>query len=272
MQMNKFGDLSDAINRTQQRRYLVHTWKSSTLAQIRAVAVYLPAAYESDPLRHFPVMYLHDGQNLFDPELSYVKGSTWRAGETADRLTEEGKIEPLILIGVANVGVGRIAEYTPFADHRLGGGEGPQFAQAIVDGMLPSIASRYRVATGRDNTGIGGSSLGGLLSLWMGFHYPEIFGRVAALSPSLWWAKRHMLTESGFLEITQRPRIWLDMGLEEGFAHVRDTDLLARTLEHKGWQSGRDLRYRRIRHGIHSETAWADRFGEVLEFLFPATK
>jgi hypothetical protein len=110
----------------------------------RGIAVYLPRAYFSEPNRSFPVFYLHDGQNLFDERTSYVPGHPWHAHTTADRLTENGEIEPIILVGVANTGIRRMAEYTPTRDFKLGGGEGRSYARLLIEELQPSTQATAR--------------------------------------------------------------------------------------------------------------------------------
>ena len=235
----------------------------------RCVSVYLPEAYLSDPTRRFPVFYLHDGQNLFDDITAYVPGHSWRAHLTADRLIESGEIEPVILVGIANTGLRRMAEYTPTRDAKLGGGEARSYARLLIEELKPQIDVAYRTEPGPATTAVGGSSLGGLVSLFLGFEYPKVFGSIAVLSPSIWWNNRGILT---FIELSERRpnlRIWLDMGMAEGSRHLRDTDHLFRVLKRKGWREHIDLAYQRVPGGVHSEDAWANRFDDVLRFLFP---
>ncbi len=237
----------------------------------RCVGVYLPVAYEAEPERAFPVFYLHDGQNLFDDRTAYVPGHSWKAHTTADRLAESGEIEPVILVGVANTGLRRMAEYTPTRDFKLAGGEGHSYGRLLIEELKPLIDRRYRTRPEAASTAIGGSSLGGLISLFLAFEHPEVFGKVAAMSPSLWWNNRSILS---FIESPEPPpdlRIWLDMGMNEGAKHLRDTDYLFRVLKRRGWREDIDLAYQRVPQGVHSEDAWADRFDDVLRFLFPAS-
>jgi predicted alpha/beta superfamily hydrolase len=237
----------------------------------RSVTVYLPRAYDSEPDRRFPVFYLHDGQNLFDERTSYVPGHPWFAHTTADRLTDAGEIEPVILVGIANTGQRRMAEYTPTRDFKLGGGEGRSYSRMLIEELKPQIDLALRTLPGRATTAVGGSSLGGLISLFLGFEEPGVFGKIAVMSPSIWWDHRSILS---FVEApSPRPelRIWLDMGTSEGAKHLRDTDQLFRLLKRRGWREHVDLAYQRVAGGIHSEDAWADRFGDVLRFLFPAS-
>ncbi len=285
------------------RYWRVSDWSSDALPTPRDLFVLLPEAYWLQPERRFAVLLLHDGQNLFDGNLSFVKGSTWRAGDTASREIADGVVEPLILVGIGNTGVERMPEYTPTPDTRLGGGKGPLYANALVDELLPVLARDLRLLPGPEHTGIAGSSLGGLISLATGLQYPQVFGRVGVLSPSLWWDNRAILDEVRALPAKLPLRLWVDMGTAEGAVHLRDADLLTHLLQRKGWTldaastpprnaprpsglrraaspferyaeaapgAAADLHYERVPYGLHNEAAWADRFGDVLRFLFPA--
>ncbi len=282
----------------ETRYWRVQNWSSQALPSPRDLFIHLPEAYFSELERCFPILLLHDGQNLFDGALSYIKGNTWRCGESADAEVAAGRVESLILVGVGNAGAERMAEYTPTADTRLGGGKGRLYAEALVNELLPVLRRDLRLAEGPGNTGIAGSSLGGLISLAIGLQYPQVFGKVGALSPSIWWDHRSILDEVRALPAKLPLRVWLDMGTAEGQIHLRDTDLLAYLLERKGWKMDArstppkpaglkrfgspferyapavdgpaDLHYERVPNGVHNESAWAARFGEVLRFLFPA--
>ena len=252
------------------RYRLLENFHSRFLRDDRNIAIYLPEAYRSQPRRRFPVFYLHDGQNLFDGRTAYVVNRTWRAHTTADELTRARVIEPVILVGIANTGVRRMAEYTPTRDPRLGGGEGGRYGRLITEDLKPLIDRRFRTLADAGNTALGGSSLGGLISLALGLEYPDVFGKLAVMSPSVWWDKRSLLALVNALRSKPGTKIWLDMGTAEGLRHLRDTDQLHRRLLLKGWKDGVDLQYERIAGGVHNEEAWAARFGDVLRFLFGA--
>lgn len=279
------------------RYYRIERWFSEALPIPRDLFFWLPEAYFAEPDRRFPVLLLHDGQNLFDGELSYVKGQTWRCGSTADGVVSAGLAEPTVLVGVGNTGTQRMAEYTPTADTRLGGGRGPRYARLLKQELLPVLHRDLRLLAGPEHTGLAGSSLGGLISLAIGLREPQTFGKLGVLSPSVWWDKRTILDDVRSLPDHLPLRIWLDMGTAEGQIHVRDTDLLCHLLERKGWHldarstppqpsglrraasvfertrhpvnTDADLHYERVSGGLHNEAAWAARFGNVLEFLFP---
>src|SRR5215831_6499033 len=204
---------------------------SPQLRNRRPVDVYLPDDYGND--RH-PVVYLQDGQNLSDPSIAFG-GNTWRLEESLRRLQGRG-IRPII-VGVHNMGERRIDEYTPFRDPRHGGGFGDRYVRFLIKTVKPRIDAKYRTRSDRDNTVIGGSSMGGLISLYAVFRTPSTFGHAIVMSPSVWFDSRAIL---GFVESARRPRgrIYLDVGTAEGAATLRDTRALARVLRAKGMGRG----------------------------------
>ena len=241
---------------------------SQYLDEDRTLIVFLPPGYDKETERRYPVLYLHDGQNLFDVNTAFG-GRDWRADETAYELIEEKKIEPLVIVGVYNT-EGRLEEYTPTPDKKLGGGKADLYGKALVEEIKPFIDKTYRTRDCAWNTGLGGSSLGGLVTLYLGLRYPHIFGKLAILSPSVWWNDRAIVQEVEAIEPRPRLKIWLDMGTQESESGVADAEALRDALETKGWIEGDDLMYTEIRGATHSEDAWSKRVGPFLEYLFPA--
>lgn len=244
---------------------------SRFLPDNRDITVYVPPQYEDQPDRRFPVLYLHDGQNLFDPSTSFVPGRTWRVAETADASIEAGEVEPLIIVGIANTGDHRLAEYTFVPDWKMGGGEADKYGRLITEELMPFIDANYRTLRDREHTGMGGSSLGGLATLYLGLKYADRFGRLAVLSPSVWWNHKSIIGYVKEVRLDHRPRTWLDVGTAEGRRTVSDADLLDRRLKAHGWRSESDIHYERVEGGTHDEASWAQRVGPMLHFLFPAT-
>ena len=232
--------------------------------------VYLPPGYDQATSR-LPVLYLQDGQNLFDPATAF-NGQDWRADVTADALIRAGAMEPALLVGVYNTGVRRISEYTPTRDPaRRKGGKGDRYAQMLARELKPFIDSYYR--TRKTGHAVGGSSLGGLVALEAALLYPRVFAAAAVLSPSVWWDRRSILEMVRRYKSPQRPRLWLDSGTQEGEtpeAVIEDLRLLRDALLQKGWQEGTTLHYLEAVGAGHNEQAWGARFGAVLEWLFPA--
>ena len=175
------------------RLRLHKTFKSNYLPDERDVIVYLPPGYEEEAERTYPVLYLHDGQNLFDGRTSFVKGRTWMVREHADAAIEAGEVEPLLIGGIYNAGDRRLAEYTHEYNWQMGGGEADKYGDLLTRELMPWIASQYRVRQDRENTGMGGSSLGGLVTLYLGLRHPHVFGKLAILSPSVWWNHKSIL-------------------------------------------------------------------------------
>lgn len=247
---------------------------SRHLRSDRDVLVYLPPGYAADKRRRYPVLYLHDGQNLFDGATSFIKGAEWGVDETAQRLITAGAIEPLIIVGVYNAGKDRIAEYTPTVDarHKVGG-EADLYGRMLVEELKPFIDSEYRTRRGAKHTGLGGSSLGALVSLYLAFKYPQTFGLVVVTSPSVWWDDRVILREVEALRRRPRLRVWLDVGTREGGSEAevqtRNARALRDALVRKGWKEGSDLIYFEAEGAEHNERAWAARVEPMLKYLFP---
>jgi predicted alpha/beta superfamily hydrolase len=246
-------------------------FQSQFLKRARDVIVYLPPGYEIERDRRYPVLYLQDGQNLFDGATAFIFGQHWRVGETANALINEGAVEPLIIVGVYNAGEKRIDEYTPTKDRRSQiGGKADLYGRFLVEELKPFVDERYRTLTASEDTGLGGSSLGGLVSLHLGIKYPHVFGKLAVLSPSIWWDRRVILGKVRTLDTKPALRIWIDVGTEEGRDAVKDAGLLRNALIARGWVLDEDLKYFEAVGARHNELAWADRVDEVLRFLFPA--
>lgn len=256
---------------TLHARVELHSqFHSRFLPHDRDITVYVPPEYETQPHRHFPVLYLHDGQNLFDPNTSFVPGRTWRVAETADAVIESGEVEPLIIVGIANTGESRLAEYTHARDWKMGGGDADKYGRLLTEELMPFISANYRTLSGPEHTGLGGSSLGGLVTLYLGLKYSNIFGRLAVLSPSVWWSHKSIIGYVNEARPQHRARIWLDVGDSEGRKTLSDADLLERRLKANGWRTDIDLLYMHITGGTHDEASWAGRVGPMLRFLYPA--
>ncbi len=232
--------------------------------------VYLPPGYHEQPERRFPVLYLHDGQNLFDGSTSFVRGQDWHVGQTADGEIHGGRVEPLIIVGIYNTGKARIREYTPTKAPKLGGGQADRYGKFLLEEVMPFVHRDYRAEGGTHRTGIGGSSLGGLVSLYLGLSRSDVFGKIAALSPSVWWHRRMIHSFAERVTVSARPRIWLDIGTREGPRIVEDVERYRDILLSRGWRNELDLHYERIEGAEHNETAWARRVGPFLRFLYPA--
>ena len=245
---------------------------SNYLPESRDLIVYVPPGYDDEPERSYPVLYLQDGQNLFDGRTSFIPGRTWQVREQADAAIEAGEVEPLVIVGIYNTGDRRLAEYTFQRDWQMGGGEADEYGLMLTRELMPWVGSQYRVRPEREATGVGGSSLGGLVSLFLGLRHAEVFGRLALLSPSVWWNHKSIL---GYLnerapQVWERPRVWLDVGDKEGQRTLKDAEQLNRRLKANGWRPGETLHFEKVHGGTHDESSWARRVRPMLRFLFPA--
>jgi predicted alpha/beta superfamily hydrolase len=240
-----------------------HTFEiwSPQLRNRRPVDVYLPDGYGADR-RRYPVVYLQDGQNLSDPSIAFG-GNTWQLDDGLRWLYGRG-LEPII-VGVHNTGPRRLAEYSPFPDRRHGGGAGLRYLNFLADTVKPRIDAAYRTRRDRDSTVIGGSSMGGLISLYAFFRRPSPFGHAVVMSPSIWFGGREILR---FVERTRatRGRLYLDVGTAEGAGTLKDVRALAKLLRSKG--ASRDtLKYVEAQGHQHREADWAWRLPSALEFV-----
>jgi predicted alpha/beta superfamily hydrolase len=213
---------------------------------------------------------MQDGQNLFEGQDAFVKGEYWRLGETADAEIAAGRVNALIIVGVHHTGPKRVTEYTPTETKRLGGGLADAYGRLLVDEVKPFIDRTYRTLADEAYTGLGGSSMGGLVSLYLGLKYPAVFSRLAVLSPSVWWDRRVILRHVRDAKPKPPLRIWLDMGTAEGPKALEDVRLLKAGLLRAGWIEGEDLAYSEHEGARHAETAWATRVGPMLRYLYPA--
>ena len=263
---------------------------SRILGNSRRLIVWLPPGYDANPSQRYPVLYMHDGQNVFDDATSFA--GEWRADETAARLIAEAKIEPIIIVGIENAGDARVEEYTPTQDRdrrgpttigattlgattRMVGGHGERYAQFLITEVKPFIDSTYRTLPDREHAAVCGSSLGGLISLYLAWKHNDVFGLCGAVSPSLWWSDRDMLVK---FEVDskwmKRVRIWADMGTDEGVlditraVHLREAREFHAIMARAGLKKGRDFEYREFDGAEHNEQAWSARFDQVLMFLF----
>jgi len=251
----------------------LHELKSRIFRNTRTLRVWLPAEYDGWGETRYPVLYLNDGQNLFDAATAFA-GVAWQAGKTAERLIAEKKIPPLIIVGIDNTGPNRLREYIPYrsADPRLIGPQGKRYPEFLQREVMPLVEAYYSVAKGPENTGLGGSSLGGLITLYTQLAAPGIFGHLLIESPSLYVANRKILEESR--RFRDWPfRVYLGMGTREVGDPAKDAKVIedVRELERVLRAAGLDKRRLKVQveeGAVHTEAAWAGRFPGALEFLF----
>lgn len=261
---------------TSQLR-LHRRFRSTTLRNLRDVVVWLPPGYGKVRGQRHPVIYFHDGQNIFDPLTAFL-GNAWRAGDRASELIAAGEIAAPIMVGIYNTGFNRINEYSPTPAEFSGWdgekltseGGAKNYAKFVARELKPFIDARYRTLPAAKHNTVVGSSMGGLVSLYFALWFPRTFGQVVAMSPSLWWDDRVVLRDFANLRKKPAVRVWLDMGTHEpGWEVVR---AMRDTLIAKGWVEGGDLAYHEVVGAEHSEHAWGARIGEVLKWALAVEK
>jgi len=235
---------------------------SPQLRNYRDLLVALPPGYGDSTTRH-PVIYLQDGQNVFDPATSYA--GDWNLIPALGRASGEGPSP--ILVGIPNAGRRRRYEYGPFRDIIHGGGGGDRYLAFVAETVKPLVDASFRTRSERSHTVIAGSSLGGLISLYGLFRYADVFGAAGALSPALWFAGGAILRFVEELADLSVGRIYLDVGTGEGSETLRDVRRLHQLLLAAGRVPGRDVRYVEEEGAEHDELAWGRRFGEAMPFL-----
>ncbi len=252
-------------------------FEATRLGNRRTVIVLLPPGYREETDRRYPVLYMHDGQNLFDASTSFI-GVEWGVDEAVYRLVEEEQLDPLIVVGVYNTNR-RAYEYTPAPDANRGDGGGAEFyAEFLVNDLKPYIDEHYRTMPERSHTGVMGSSLGGVCSLYLAWEHGDVFSRIGAMSTSYGWADRDIVRRIEAEPPAPGTRLWIDMGTDEdrrdrngdGVPDIMELHRAVRdTLVGHGMKLGRDLKYVEAEGAVHNERAWAARFPRALTFLFP---
>lgn len=282
-----FTSTTQLTGGTLTGRFVQHKLQSKHMGGERTVTVRLPDNYTPD--KDYPVVYLQDGQNMFDRRSGFM-GKEWQVDETFAQGNATGRLPEALLVAVHH-GPGRNAEYTHVPDPNYGGGEGKNYEEFFMNELMPAVESTYSVDA--DKRVLMGSSLGGLVSLNIGLNHPTAFAAVAALSPSIWWADGQLPTQTLASESSEvKPRIWLDMGTEEGgtddfgkreiqngrftdrpsgangLQDVRDrTREMGEALLSKGWKLDQDLRYHEPLGAGHNEESWAARIGDVAAWV-----
>lgn len=251
--------------------FRIHSsFRSKFLKHDRDVIVYLPPGYDDSPQLRYPVCYMHDGQNLFDPATAFG-GTDWQLHRIAEDLIRKGEISPLIIVGINNAGEARMLEYTHVGRNGRRGGLARDYGRAIVGELKPLIDAEYRTRPEPRFTTLGGSSLGGLVSAYLGLQYPDVFENLILMSPSVWWANLDILKHVCAPKQAPRPKVWLDIGTNEGSdpaRFVHDVRAFRDRFLAEGWELGRDLMYHEEEGAEHNERAWGRRMRPALRFLY----
>src|SRR4029077_12231861 len=206
----------------------LHEFQSRIFRNKRMLRVWVPPRYDAleNNARHYPVLYLNDGQNLFDRATAFA-GVEWQVDETADRLIRQEVIPPMIIVGIDNAQSDRMKEYLPHRSFNppILRPQGKRYPDFLMNEVMPFMHERYRIARGPENTGLGGSSLGAIISLYTAMTRPGVFGRLLLESPSLFISNRQFLKSSRAFR--QWPaRIFMAMGTNEAGSEGRDRQVV----------------------------------------------
>ncbi|MGE0002411.1 MAG: alpha/beta hydrolase [Fimbriimonadaceae bacterium] len=247
--------------------------RSEILGNSRQVWVFVPPGYDArGNERRYPVLYMHDGQNVFDGLSSFIANEEWGADESADAMIRAGLCEPVIIVAVPNAGASRADEYLP-TRATLGksetGGKADLYGKFISEELKPLVDKEYRTLPGPQDTALCGSSFGGIVSLHLALTRPDVFGKAIVMSPSLWWDDKLMIKRVQEREEAARPKLWVDMGHLEEPAAIMNARALDKALQGKGWEKGKDLVYIEYLGARHNERAWRERFDLALSWTFP---
>ncbi len=228
----------------------------------RQVRLYLPPGYASSGKR-YPVLYMHDGQNLFDTATAYA--GEWKVDETLDALAKEGKLE-LIVVGIDNGGEKRMTELNAWSSERFGAAEGREYTDFIVRTLKPLVDQRYRTLPGREHTAIMGSSMGGLASHYALAQYPQVFSKAGVFSPAYWTAQPSF----GFVASKPVPkdaRVFMLMGEKEGPEMVADVKRMAEVVQKSGHPAANTV-LKIVPGAEHNEAFWSGELREALLWMF----
>ncbi len=256
------GPNGNASTAESNVRILTDSFYMASLDRYRRVWLYLPPDYDQTT-QAYPVLYMHDGQNVFDASTSFA--GEWQVDETLNNLHAAGD-RGIIVVAIDNGQTLRSREYSAWPNARYGGGEGADYIDFIVEELKPYIDANYRTLPDRQHTGIMGSSLGGLISLFAGIEHQEVFGKVGALSPAYWFnpeAFEHVANTGKEAEM----RIYQIAGTQEGAQYVEEMFEMDDQLEAAGFDS-EEVRTLEHADGQHSEWYWAREFAAAYEWLF----
>jgi len=241
--------------------FLADSFFMPQLNRYRKIIVYLPPSYTTSNQR-YPVVYMHDGQNLFD-EATSLSGE-WKIDETLDMFSAKG-IEEAIIIGIYHGDEYRIEELTPWENTENGGGNGNNYLNFIVETLKPYVDSHLRTSPEREFTAIGGSSLGGLISFYAALKYPQIFSQYYIFSPSFWFSEEIFKMAEDF-EKQYSQQFYFLCGEQESQSMVADMKRMTEILQSKGF-TNRELHQKIVRGGKHNETFWSKEFPQAYKWF-----
>ncbi len=264
------GTAGRRLSEEQARLITIDDFHAEKLNNNRAIYIYLPPGYYENRSQSYPVLYVQDGKGAF--YLSDWSQESLSLQLKADELIRGGRIEELIIIGISNAGDQRMSEYAHWNGVENGvtiEGNGVQYEDFIINEIKPFIETNFRVLTGRENTGLMGASIGGLVSFNMGLRHPEMFSKVALQSPYLGWGKETLLAKikEGEYRGEKHLKIWMDMSVEEQ-DFIGPMQRVIDALIEEGYRPDDELTVYMAPEGRHSEASWGERVDKVLICLY----
>jgi predicted alpha/beta superfamily hydrolase len=233
------------------------------LRRRRRISILLPWNYKTSGKR-YPVLYLQDGQNLFEDDAPF---GTWGVDKQLAALAQQGKGE-VIVVAIDHGGKERIREFMPYDTHKWGDGLGRDYAQFLAETLKPYIDKNFRTLVGREHTGIGGSSMGGLISIFAGMLFPHVFSKYMIFSPSLWVSPR-IYTDSEHFSKLPETKVYLYVGEREGSNTVNNVKKFKDAVEKRGMPSGAlQVRLEVDPMGLHNEGRWGKEFPKAMDWLY----
>ena len=262
-----FQDPADLKARTSKASANVHVlsqeFDMGILERRRKIWIYLPEGYENSN-KEYPVLYMHDGQNLFDKSTSFA--GEWEVDETLDQLSESQALE-LIVVGIENDGQQRINEYVPYRldkyDSRV---EGAAYVQFITEVLKPYVDMNYRTLADREHTGIMGSSLGGLISFYASMEFEEYFGMAGVFSPSFELIDSEIRKEE-IIKPLRQTRVYLMCGDQESQEMVPEMQKIVKEMTDLGFEPD-NICTKVVKEGKHNEGLWLSEFESAVRWLF----
>lgn len=241
-----------------QNRYSTFEIKAPQLDTIKKIYVYLPLEYGTSS-KKYPVIYMHDAQNLFDAKTSYA--GEWKIDETLDSLKAN-----VIIIGIEHGNQKRLDELTPYKNEKYGGGKADLYLDFIVSDLKPYVDKTYRTKPNKNNTAIMGSSLGGLVSFYAGLKYPKVFGKVGCFSPSFWFSDEIYKLMENTKKINTK--IYFMCGDSESENMVAEMEKMENLIREKRCDCLHLTKMKVVKGGKHNEKLWANEFAKAYLWLF----
>lgn len=247
---------------TDNVQELPYQFVMNGLDRQRTIRLYLPPSYQSSE-KYYPVVYMHDGQNLFDDMTAFA--GEWGVDESLNQLAKKQGLE-LIVVAIDNGAEFRMNELSPWENKRFGEAQGKQYMDFIVEVVKPYIDNNFRTKTDRLNTAIMGSSMGGLISHFAVHAYPKVFSKAGIFSPSYWYSQ-DVFSFTQFTRAQLDARLYVMYGDKEGDGMIADTDKMQQQLKQQG-HPRKNTMFKRVPNGEHNEQLWRTEFSEAIQWLF----